>query len=148
PVHARIPQPAGDGRPLLALHRHRLGVPLPPALPGGHPQMSTTATAPAHAHHHGQPHLTLRAYLTVYAALLGLMLLTLFAALFDLGPANFLVAMGIAVTKMVLIILYFMHVRFSDKLTWVFSTAAFLWLVILIIGFLNDYFTRGTIADK
>jgi cytochrome c oxidase subunit 4 len=111
--------------------------------------MSTTATAPADAHGHGQPHMTLRDYLIVYAALLGLMLLTLIVAyFFDLGPANFIVAMAIAVTKMVLIILYFMHVRFNDKLTWVFSTAAFLWLVILIVGFLDDYFTRGSIADK
>ena len=51
--------------------------------------------------------------------------------------------MGIAAAKMVLIILYFMHVRYSDKLTWVFSTAAFLWLLIFIVGTLNDYFTRG-----
>ena len=71
------------------------------------------------------------------------MALTVVAALFDLGAANFAVAMGIAAVKMVLIILYFMHVRYSDKLTWVFSTAAFLWLLILIVGTLNDYFTRG-----
>jgi hypothetical protein len=41
-----------------------------------------------------------------------------------------------------------MHVRYSDNLTRVFSGAAILWLVILVIGFLNDYFTRGVIADK
>ena len=67
------------------------------------------------------------------------------AALFDLGAANFPIAMGIATAKMVLIILYFMHVRYSEKLTWVFSTAAFFWLLILIVGTLNDYFTRGVL---
>jgi cytochrome c oxidase subunit 4 len=89
------------------------------------------------------PHITPKTYLVIYAALLGLMFLTLGAASVDLGPANFLVAMGIATVKMVLIILYFMHVRYSDRLTWVFSSAAFLWLVIMIVGTLNDYFTRG-----
>lgn len=103
--------------------------------------------APA-AHDHPEGHIGPRTYVTVFLALLGLMALTILAALFDMGPANFIVAMGIAATKMILIILYFMHVRYSDKLTWVFSTAAFLWLVILIIGFLNDYFTRGVVADK
>ena len=95
------------------------------------------------SHSHDQPQIGPRTYLIIYGALLGLMALTVVAALFDLGAANFAVAMGIATVKMVLIILYFMHVRYSDKLTWVFSTAAFLWLLIFIIGTLNDYFTRG-----
>jgi cytochrome c oxidase subunit 4 len=90
-----------------------------------------------------EPHITPKTYFIVYGALLGLMFLTLGAALVDLGPANFLVAIGIATVKMVLILLYFMHVRYSDKLTWVFSTAALFWLIILIVGTLNDYFTRG-----
>jgi cytochrome c oxidase subunit 4 len=90
-----------------------------------------------------EPHITPKTYFIIYGALLALMFLTLGAALVDLGPANFLVAMGIATVKMVLIVLYFMHVRYSDKLTWVFSTAAFFWLIILIVGTLNDYFTRG-----
>jgi cytochrome c oxidase subunit 4 len=109
--------------------------------------MSQTLT-PTVTHDHAEGHIGPKTYLIVYGALIGLMLLTIFAALFDLGAANFLVAMGIAAVKMVLIILYFMHVRYSDKLTWVFSSAAFLWLIILIVGFLNDYFSRGVVADK
>ena len=42
-----------------------------------------------------------------------------------------------------LIVLIFMHVRYSDRLTWVFAGAPFLWLAILIVLTLNDYFTRG-----
>jgi cytochrome c oxidase subunit 4 len=94
-------------------------------------------------HDHDHPRIGPRTYVVIYGALLGLMALTVLAALFDLGAANFVVAMGIATVKMVLIILYFMHVRYSDKLTWVFSAAAFLWLLIFIVGTLNDYFTRG-----
>ena len=87
-------------------------------------------------------HIGPRTYVVIYFALLGLMALTVLAALFDLGPANFGIAMGIAAVKTALIILYFMHVRYSDKLVWVFSVAALLWLVIMIVGTLNDYFTR------
>jgi cytochrome c oxidase subunit 4 len=107
--------------------------------------MRTISHSPdaAPAHGHDQPHISPQTYLVIYFALLGLMALTVVAALFDLGAANFTVSMGIALAKMVLIILYFMHVRYSDKLTWVFSTAAFLWLMIFIVGTLNDYFTRG-----
>lgn len=109
--------------------------------------MSQTVTPTAH-HDHPEGHIGPRTYLVIFVALLGLMALTIIAALFDLGSANFIVAMGIASVKMVLIILYFMHVRYSDKLTWVFSVAAFLWLLILIGGFLNDYFTRGLVAGR
>jgi cytochrome c oxidase subunit IV len=104
-------------------------------------------SAITHCHDHGrghdQPHIGPKTYLVIYFALLGLMTLTVVAALFDLGAANFAVAMGIAVAKMLLIILYFMHVRYSERLTWVFCSAAFLWLLIFIVGTLNDYFTRG-----
>jgi cytochrome c oxidase subunit 4 len=109
--------------------------------------MSQTVT-PTARHDHAEGHIGPRTYLVIFGALLGLMALTIVAALFDLGAANFIVAMGIASVKMVLIILYFMHVRYSDKLTWVFSVAAFLWLLILVGGFLNDYFTRGLVAGR
>ncbi len=105
--------------------------------------MTTLSHSPGEAREQHEPHDPLRTYFIIYFALLGLMTLTVIAALFDLGAANFGVAMAIATVKMVLIILYFMHVRYSDKLTWVFSTAAFLWLLIFIIGTLNDYFSRG-----
>lgn len=108
--------------------------------------MSATARAETGDHRH-QPHIGPKTYLIIYGALLGLVVLTVVAALLDLGAANFGVAMAIAAAKMVLILLYFMHVRYSDKLTWVFSTAAFLWLVIFIVGTLNDYFTRGLLES-
>ena len=64
-------------------------------------------------------------------------------AFFDLGFLNVLAAMSIAVTKTVLIVLYFMHVRYSSRLTWVFAGAGLLWLVILIAFTLSDFMTRG-----
>jgi cytochrome c oxidase subunit IV len=102
----------------------------------------TTTTAAAATHTHA-PHITVKTLYVIYGALLGLMFLTLGAAYLDLGLANFPVAMGIATAKMGLIIVYFMHVRYSSTLVRVFSCAALFWLVILVIGMLNDYYTRG-----
>jgi cytochrome c oxidase subunit 4 len=103
--------------------------------------MSTHAAA--HAGEAHAPHITVKTLFVIYGCLIGLMLLTVVIAMFDLGRANFLIAMGIATAKMVLIILYFMHVRYSEKLTWVFSSAAILWFLILVGGLLNDYYTRN-----
>jgi cytochrome c oxidase subunit 4 len=52
------------------------------------------------------------------------------------------VALTIAVVKALLVILYFMHVRYSDKLTWVFAAAGFFWLLILIGGTMDDVIRR------
>lgn len=82
-------------------------------------------------------------YLVVWAVLLLLLLATWGLAQLNLQPLGLLIAMTIAVTKMLLIILYFMHVRYSSRLTWIFAGAGFLWLAILIVLTLNDYLTRG-----
>ena len=86
---------------------------------------------------------SVRLNLTIYGILLGLLVLTVGLAYVDLGRLNFPVAISIAVTKAVLILLYFMHVRWSPKLTWAFAAAAFAWLGILIIFTLGDYLSRG-----
>jgi cytochrome c oxidase subunit 4 len=99
--------------------------------------MSTTHTT---AHAHVLPRST---YYAVYAALLVLLLATVGAAYLNLGAFNFLVSMVIAVIKGILIMLIFMHVRYSERLVWIFATAAFLWLAVLIGMSLNDYLTRG-----
>ena len=87
--------------------------------------------------------LSVRAYLLVFAALLALLLVTIGAAYLELGRLGLLVALAIASTKAVLIMLYFMHLRFSNRLTWVFAGAAFLWLGILLALSLTDYLSRG-----
>jgi cytochrome c oxidase subunit 4 len=104
--------------------------------------MMTTKNPATESHSH-TPHIDVKTLYIVYGALLGLMLLTFGAAFVDMGAANFPVAMGIATVKMALIIIYFMHVRYSGTLTRVFSIAALFWLMVLVIGTLNDYFTRG-----
>ncbi len=82
-------------------------------------------------------------YWKVWAGLLFLLLLTWLAAKIDLGPLNAVAALTIAIAKTVLVILYFMHVRDSKRLTWVFASAGFLWLAILFALTLSDYLTRN-----
>jgi cytochrome c oxidase subunit 4 len=85
----------------------------------------------------------LRVYLAVFTALMALTGLTVFAALRDLGALNTVVALGIACAKAVLVVLYFMHVRYSTKLTWAVVAGGFLWLILLLLMTLSDYITRG-----
>jgi cytochrome c oxidase subunit IV len=81
-------------------------------------------------------------YFIIWASLLLLLLLTWGVAQFNLGPFNAVAALTIAVTKMLLVILYFMHVRYSERRTWVFVAAGFIWLLIMIYLTLGDYLTR------
>jgi cytochrome c oxidase subunit IV len=84
-----------------------------------------------------------RVYYGVYGALLVLTLLTIGVAYLDLGPLNVVLALGIAICKASLVMLFFMHLRYSSRLTWVIAGAGVLWLAYLLIFTLSDYFTRG-----
>ncbi|GJQ20350.1 MAG: oxidase [Bacteroidia bacterium] len=88
-------------------------------------------------------HVSRKVYVAVGLALLALFVLTVGIAYIDLGPFNIVVAMTIATLKALLVVLYFMHVRYSSRVTWVFVSASFFWLVILLVLTLSDYFTRG-----
>jgi len=81
-------------------------------------------------------------YLRVWAALLVLLAATVGAAFLNMGPFNAVVALMIAVTKAVLVILFFMHAKDSDRLIWVYAAAGVLWLLFLIGGTLADVLTR------
>ena len=81
-------------------------------------------------------------YIAVFAALLVLTGLTTWAAFVNLGPLNTVVALAIAATKMTLVILFFMHVRYSGGLTRIVILAGFFWLAILIALTLSDELTR------
>jgi cytochrome c oxidase subunit 4 len=89
------------------------------------------------------PHIvTPRTYVLIWAALMLLLFATLGLALLNLSPFNVALALTIAVTKMLLILLYFMHVKFSSRLTWLFAGAGFLWLLIMITLTMTDYLAR------
>ncbi len=83
-------------------------------------------------------------YFLIFGALMVLTVVTVVAANFDLGSeaVNTSIALAIAVAKAVLVILYFMHVRYSPRLTWVVIAGGFLWLFIMIALTMSDYLTR------
>ena len=87
-----------------------------------------------------------RTYLVIFLALMALTAITVAIAFLELGPFNDIAAMGIAITKACLVILYFMHVRHSSRLTKVVVVAGFLWLLFLIGFTMSDYLTRGMIS--
>ena len=86
----------------------------------------------------------IRTYITVWAVLLILLGLTVGAAYVPLGPFNTITAVSIAVAKAVIIALYFMHLRNSPRLMWVFAGAGFFWLLILFTLVFGDYATRSS----
>jgi cytochrome c oxidase subunit 4 len=84
-----------------------------------------------------------KTYLVNFILLMFLLGITIGVAYCDLGKLNLAAAMMIAIGKAVLIILFFMHVRYGRKLTWVFAGAGFFWLAILLVLAMSDYATRS-----
>ena len=84
-----------------------------------------------------------RVYYLIFATLMLCTYLTVQAAFLDLGPFNTIVAMAIAVLKATLVILFFMHVKYSSRLTWAVVIGALFFLGILFALTMNDYLTRG-----
>ena len=85
----------------------------------------------------------IRTYLITFGALLGLVILTIVIAFLDFGILNKGVALAIAITKAALIMLFFMNLRHSSKLIWVFAGLGFFGLAIMIIIAMGDYVARG-----
>src|ERR1044071_67866 len=82
-------------------------------------------------------------YVGIWIALMIGTGLTVLAAEIDLGALNNVVMLAIACTKALLVILFFMHVRWSSRLTWVVAASGFFWLLILFGLTMQDYLTRG-----
>jgi cytochrome c oxidase subunit 4 len=82
-------------------------------------------------------------YVGIWATLMVCTALTVFAASIDLGMFNIVIALLIATFKGTLVVLFFMHLRYSTKLTMVTVIAALFFLLILFSLSLTDYLTRG-----
>ena len=87
--------------------------------------------------------LTGKGYVAVWAALLLLLLLTWGVAQLNLGAWNTPIALGIAFGKAILVVLFFMHVRYESRLVWVFVAAGVIWFAIMVDLTLTDYMSRG-----
>jgi len=81
-------------------------------------------------------------YYTIFALLMLGTAITVAVAYLDLGPLNTVVALAIACTKATLVVLFFMHVKYSSRLTWAVVFGSVFWLFILLALTYNDYLTR------
>jgi len=90
------------------------------------------------------PPISVKSYIGFFVALLVLTALTTAVAFVDLGGnLNVVVALAIAGAKAILVALYFMHLRHSSRLSWIFAGAGFFWLFIMIVLTMSDALTRN-----
>lgn len=83
-----------------------------------------------------------KTYVSVFLALMVFTTITVAAAFLNLGAFNAVVALTIAVIKAVLVVLFFMHVRYSSKMVMVVVVAGFFWLTIMLALTMSDYISR------
>lgn len=81
----------------------------------------------------------------VWGALLALLLLTWGIANVNLGDWNTPAALGIAVAKMLLVVLIFMQLRYSIRFIWIAAAAGLFWFLIMVTLTMTDYLTRGVL---
>lgn len=89
---------------------------------------------------------SVKTYTGVFVALIALTVVTTAVAYVDLGPLSVVVALAIAVLKMLLVALFFMHLRHSTMLTRIVVAGGLLWLAILIALTLSDLITRSWVS--
>ncbi len=88
----------------------------------------------------------IKMYVAIFFALIIGTGVTVAVAFFDFGFMNNVIMLAIAITKALLVVLFFMHVRWSSRLTWVVAGAGFFWLLILFSLTMSDYMTRGWVT--
>jgi cytochrome c oxidase subunit IV len=96
-------------------------------------------TTTEHEHHIVGP----KTYLTILGALMVLTAVTTGVAYIDLGVLNPIIALAIACLKAVLVILFFMHIRYSSKLMMLTVGSGFFTFIVLITMTLSDYISRN-----
>ena len=85
-----------------------------------------------------------RVYVVIFLALLVGTTITVVAAFYNFpGQLNTIIALTIASVKATLVVLYFMHVRYSSRLVWVIVASALFWMGLLFAFTFSDYLTRG-----
>jgi cytochrome c oxidase subunit 4 len=82
-------------------------------------------------------------YVAVFAILLLMTGTTTAVSFADLGPWNTVVALAIAVFKATLVVLFFMHIKYSRPLMRTVIFGGLFWLAILLLITLSDFMTRG-----
>ena len=86
-------------------------------------------------------------YVTIWAILMAMTITTVLVARADIGPLNVVVALVIATIKATLVVLFFMHLRYSPKLTMATVVAAMFFLFLLLGLTMTDYLTRAWLTN-
>jgi len=81
-------------------------------------------------------------YLIIILTLMALTGITVWAAFVDLGPFNIVVALAIATCKATLVVLFFMHAKYTARRTQLVIIAGIFWLAILLFMTMSDYISR------
>jgi cytochrome c oxidase subunit 4 len=84
-----------------------------------------------------------RTYYLIFLTLMVCTAITVAVAFVDLGALNTIVALAIAILKTTLVVLFFMHVKYSTRLTWAVVAGSVFWLGILLVLTFGDYLTRS-----
>jgi cytochrome c oxidase subunit IV len=97
-----------------------------------------------HASAHTEPHIaSFGSYIGIFALLMGLTGLTVAASRIDLGWLNVWVAIAIACCKATVVVLFFMHVKYSSPLVKLTAACGFIWLIFLFVLTFADYEGRN-----
>lgn len=101
----------------------------------------------AQQHHEEHSHhiTPVSTYLVVFAGLMILLALTLFVGYTNFGAFDKTITLAVAIVKASLIMLFFMHLRHSSGLVWIFGLLGFFFLIIMLLISMGDYIARGTI---
>jgi cytochrome c oxidase subunit 4 len=89
---------------------------------------------------------SVKTYVLVFLGLIVLTVVTTAVAFVDLGPFSVVAALGIACCKMLLVALFFMHLRHSTRLTKLVVAGGLVWLGIMLVFTLSDFVTRGSLG--
>ncbi|GAB4424790.1 MAG: cytochrome C oxidase subunit IV family protein [Anaerolineae bacterium] len=96
-------------------------------------------------HSEGHHVVPVRTYLIIFGALMVLAVVTVAVSYVNLGVLNNFIALAIAISKAVLIMAFFMHLKYSNKLTLLVALMGFFWLIIFFAITMGDYLARGSI---
>lgn len=84
----------------------------------------------------------MRTLLLTFAGLIALLTLTVWAAMMELGPVTLPISMAISLAKMLLILVFFMHLRASGMLLRILACSGFIWLALLFTLSFDDFAWR------
>ncbi len=85
----------------------------------------------------------IKMYITIFGSLMVFTAITVVVAFVNLGALNFPVAISVAIFKATLVILFFMHLKYSSRLTKLVCGSAFFFLIVLFGLTMSDYLSRG-----